>query len=136
MATVGKKMGGVPALGWWLMAVGTVRLVLAFSGYLDTASLGVATYANAEMTGVHGRTLGVWMLLSCTLCFLCAFNLDCKPIYWATFLSFLYGYVHFILEYLLYHTSSSQLWYGCCSSGTLTVMPVLPSNTDESLLSG
>ncbi|GJN23775.1 hypothetical protein PR202_gb11454 [Eleusine coracana subsp. coracana] len=101
MAAVGKKMGGVPALGWWLMVVGTVRLVLAFSGYLDTAQLAVATYANAEMTGVHGRTLGVWMLLSCTLCFLCAFNLDCKPIYWATFLSFAYGYVHFILEYCL-----------------------------------
>ncbi|GJM96152.1 hypothetical protein PR202_ga12965 [Eleusine coracana subsp. coracana] len=94
MATVGKKMGGVPALGWWLMAVGTVRLVLAFSGYLDTASLGVATYANAESK-----------LLTPS------FALDPSD-------------------------SMSQLWYGCCSSGTLTVMPVLPSNTDESLLSG
>ncbi|GJM96151.1 hypothetical protein PR202_ga12966 [Eleusine coracana subsp. coracana] len=106
MATMGKRMGGVPALGWWLMVVGTVRLVLTLYGYLDTAALGAATYAKAEMTAVHGRTLGVWTLLSCTLCFLCAFNLDCQPIYWATFLSFVYAYVHFILEYLLYHTAS------------------------------
>ncbi|GJM96155.1 hypothetical protein PR202_ga12968 [Eleusine coracana subsp. coracana] len=41
-------MGGVPALGWWLMAVGTVRLVLTLYGYLDTAALGAATYAKAE----------------------------------------------------------------------------------------
>ena len=56
------------------------------------------------MTDVHGRTFGVWTLLSCTLCFLCAFNLDCRPIYVATLMSFVYGYGHFILEYLVYHT--------------------------------
>ena len=56
------------------------------------------------MTDVHGRTFGVWTLLSCTLCFLCAFNLDNRPLYMATFLSFVYAYAHFILEYLVYHT--------------------------------
>jgi hypothetical protein len=35
---------------------------------------------------------------SCTLCFLCAFNLGSKPLYVATFLSFVYaiGYLIFI----------------------------------------
>jgi len=56
------------------------------------------------VTDVHGRTFGVWTLLSCTLCFLCAFNLDNRPLYMATFLSFVYAYAHFILEYLVYHT--------------------------------
>jgi hypothetical protein len=56
------------------------------------------------VTGVHGRTFGVWTLLSSTLCFLCAFNLDSRPIYAATFMSFVYGYGHFILEYLVYRT--------------------------------
>ncbi|CAH2041814.1 unnamed protein product [Thlaspi arvense] len=36
------------------------------------------------VTEVHGRTFGVWTLLTCTLCFLCAFNLDNKPLYLAT----------------------------------------------------
>ena len=56
------------------------------------------------MTDVHGRTFGVWTLLSCTLCFLCAFNLGNRPLYVATLLSFVYAYAHFILEYLVYHT--------------------------------
>jgi hypothetical protein len=46
----------------------------------------------------------VWTLLSCTLCFLCAFNLGSRPIYAATFLSLVYAYGHFLVEYLLYRT--------------------------------
>jgi hypothetical protein len=37
------------------------------------------------------RTVAVWTLLSSTLCFLCAFNLSSKPVYAATFLSFVYA---------------------------------------------
>ena len=56
------------------------------------------------VTEVHGRTFGVWTLLTCTLCFLCAFNLENKPLYLATFLSFIYAFGHFLTEYLIYHT--------------------------------
>jgi hypothetical protein len=56
------------------------------------------------VSDVHGRTVGVWTLLSCTLCFLCAFNLDNKPLCLATFLSFVYGYGYFVVEYLVYHS--------------------------------
>lgn len=56
------------------------------------------------VTEVHGRTFGVWTLLTCTLCFLCAFNLDNKPLYLATFLSFIYALGHFLTEYLIYDT--------------------------------
>ncbi|CAN6281936.1 unnamed protein product [Urochloa humidicola] len=104
MAGEGKVVAGVPALGWWLMVVGAVRLVFTWSSFFNTAALGSATYAQAQMTAVHGRTFGVWTLLSCTLCFLCAFNLGNKPLYAATFMSFVYGYGHFIVEYLVYNT--------------------------------
>ena len=56
------------------------------------------------MTGVHARTVAVWTLLSCTLCFLCAFNLDSKPVYTATFLSFFYAMAYLGIECLIYHT--------------------------------
>ncbi|KAF6150744.1 hypothetical protein GIB67_020827 [Kingdonia uniflora] len=56
------------------------------------------------VTDVHGRTFGVWTLLTCTLCFLSAFNLENKPLYLATFLSFIYAFGHFLTEYLFYHT--------------------------------
>ncbi|CAN6281935.1 unnamed protein product [Urochloa humidicola] len=101
----GKKTGGgVPALGWWLLFIGVVRLGLTWYGFSDVAALRSATYAQTQITGVHGRTFGVWTLLSCTLCFLCAFDLGNRPLYTATFLSFVYAYAHFILECLVYHT--------------------------------
>ena len=56
------------------------------------------------MTGEHARTVAVWTLLSCTLCFLCAFNLGSKPLYTATFLSFLYALGYLTVECLVYHT--------------------------------
>ena len=58
----------------------------------------------STVTDVHGRTFGVWTLLTCTLCFLCAFNLENKPLYIATFLSFIYAFGHFLSEYLIYQT--------------------------------
>ncbi|TKV92100.1 hypothetical protein SEVIR_9G141500v4 [Setaria viridis] len=104
MAQAKKGGGGVPALGWWLMAVGTVRLPFAWPCFFGSASLCSATYSQAQVSDVHGRTVGVWTLLSCTLCFLCAFNLGSRPIYAATFLSLVYAYGHFVVESLVYHT--------------------------------
>ncbi|CAN6309882.1 unnamed protein product [Urochloa humidicola] len=105
MATGGaKKEGGVPALGWWLMAVGTVRLAFTRSCFFGSGALCSATYPQAQVSDIHGRTVGVWTLLSCTLCFICAFNLGSRPIYAATFLSLVYAYGHFVVEYLVFHT--------------------------------
>ncbi|CAN6287267.1 unnamed protein product [Urochloa humidicola] len=105
-ASVGKKRGGVPALGLWLMAVGTARLAFTWSCSFGSKALCSATYSQAQMTGVHGRTVGVWTLLSSTLCFLCAFDLGSRPIYAATFLSFFYGLIYLVAECVVYHTMS------------------------------
>jgi hypothetical protein len=56
------------------------------------------------VSGVHGRTVAVWTLLSCTLCFLCAFNLRSRPLYNATFLSFVYAMGYLSIECVVYHT--------------------------------
>ncbi|WVZ49061.1 hypothetical protein U9M48_000442 [Paspalum notatum var. saurae] len=100
-----KKRGGVPALGWWLIAVGTFRSTFTWSCFFGSATLCSATFSGTpSVSDVHGRTVGVWTLLSCTLCFLCAFNLDSKPLYIATFLSFVYGIAYLAVEWLIYHT--------------------------------
>ncbi|OEL26611.1 hypothetical protein BAE44_0012370, partial [Dichanthelium oligosanthes] len=39
---------------------------------------------------------------------LCAFNLDNQPLRVATFLSFVYGYGYFVVEYLVHHTVSAS----------------------------
>jgi hypothetical protein len=48
MASVGKKQGGVPALGWWLMAVGTVRLAFTWSCLFGSGALCSAAYPQAQ----------------------------------------------------------------------------------------
>ncbi|CAL9022655.1 unnamed protein product [Prunus brigantina] len=92
------------ALSWWLMLVGSLRLVSVWFGFFDIWALRLAVFSQSPMTEVHGRTFGVWTLLTCTLCYLCAFNLENKPLYLATFLSFVYALGHFLTEYLIYHT--------------------------------
>ncbi|XP_044509975.1 ergosterol biosynthetic protein 28-like [Mangifera indica] len=92
------------ALGWWLMLVAFLRLASVWFGFFDIWALRLAVFSNTTMTEVHGRTFGVWTLLTCTLCVLCAFHLDNKPIYLATFLSFVYALGHFLTEYLIYQT--------------------------------
>ncbi|XP_057729856.1 ergosterol biosynthetic protein 28 isoform X2 [Arachis stenosperma] len=72
------------------------------------AWLSVFTRRNDNVTEVHGRTFGTWTLLTCTLCYICAFNLDNKPIYLATFLSFIYALGHFVTEYFIYQTMQIQ----------------------------
>ncbi|KAF8673186.1 hypothetical protein HU200_048736 [Digitaria exilis] len=94
----------VPALGWWLIAVGAFRSAFTWSCFFGSASFCSATFSEIPMTGVHGRTVAVWTLLSCTLCFLCAFNLYNKAIYTATFLSFVYAISYLGVECLVYHT--------------------------------
>ncbi|KHG09873.1 hypothetical protein F383_12261 [Gossypium arboreum] len=98
------------ALGWWLMLVGSLRLASVWFGFFDIWALRLAVFSNTtsmlplRMSEVHGRTFGVWTLLTCTLCFLCAFNLENKPLYLVTFLSFIYAFGHFLTEYLFYQT--------------------------------
>ncbi|KAJ1276577.1 hypothetical protein BS78_05G225000 [Paspalum vaginatum] len=82
---------GVPALGWWLIAVGTFRSAFTSSCLFGAASLCSLTMSGIHMTGVHGRTAGVWTLLY-------------KPLYVATFLSFLYAIAYLAMECLLYRT--------------------------------
>ena len=60
-----------------------------------------------SVSSVHGRTVAVWTLLSCTLCFLCAFNLHSKPLYLATFLSFVYAIGYLSVECVVYHAISA-----------------------------
>ncbi|KAL8165970.1 hypothetical protein V2J09_007469 [Rumex salicifolius] len=92
------------ALGCWLMLVGSLRLASVWFGFFNIWALRIAVYSQTTMTEVHGRTFGVWTLLTCTLCFLCANNLENKPLYVATFLSFIYAIGHFLTEYFIYQT--------------------------------
>nr|CAB3490196.1 unnamed protein product [Digitaria exilis] len=118
----------VPALGWWLIAVGAFRSAFTWSCFFGSASFCSATFSEIPMTGVHGRTVAVWTLLSCTLCFLCAFNLYNKAIYTATFLSFVYAISYLGVECL------GHPWFGCCFSeihmAMALVLVELPSSPD------
>ncbi|KAG6543462.1 hypothetical protein Mapa_015132 [Marchantia paleacea] len=92
------------ALGIWLIVVGLVRLSSVWFGFFDIWALRMAVFSKTEMSEIHGRTFGTWTLLTCTLCIICAMNLDDKPLYLTTLLSFVYALGHFITEVLIYET--------------------------------
>lgn len=104
MGCVERKIKEMELLGWWLMLVGTLRLASVWFGFVDIWALRLAVFSKTTMTEVHGRTFGVWTLLTCTLCYLCAFNLHDRPLYLATILSFVYAFGHFLTEFLIYQT--------------------------------
>jgi hypothetical protein len=67
----------------------------------------------------------VWTLLSCTLCFLCAFNLGSRPIYAATFLSLVYRTVRpaNLVGLGVFAGTSSDRWF--VSYHLWSVLPVV-----------
>ncbi|XP_066338607.1 ergosterol biosynthetic protein 28-like [Miscanthus floridulus] len=125
------KKRGMPALGWWLMAVGTFRSAFTWSCFFGSSSLCSATFSEIQVSSVHGRTVAVWTLLSCTLCFLCAFNLHSKPLYLATFLSFVYAIGYLSVECVVYHAISvASLVPFTFIAGTSMVWMLLQWNSD------
>lgn len=121
------------ALAWWLMLVGTARLSAVWFGFFDIWALRLAVFSTSEMTEVHGRTFGVWTLLTCTLCFMCALNLENGPLYLVTLLSFFYALGHFLTEYLIYHTMAiTNLAAVAFFAGTSIVWMILHWNRHRS----
>lgn len=114
------------------MLVGSLRLASVWFGFFDIWALRLAVFSKSPMTEVHGRTFGVWTLLTCTLCFLCAFNLDNKQLYLATFLSFIYALGHFLTEYLIYQTMAiANLTTVSIFAGTSIVWMLLQWNAHQ-----
>ncbi|CAL4987009.1 unnamed protein product [Urochloa decumbens] len=121
---------GMPALGWWLIAVGTFRSAFTWSCIFGSVSL-CSALSETHITDAHGRTAAMWTLLSCTLCFLCAFNLGSKPLYAATFLSFVYALCYLAVECLVFHTMrATSLTTFIFVAGTSMVWMLFEWNSD------
>ncbi|XP_021300183.1 ergosterol biosynthetic protein 28-like [Herrania umbratica] len=120
------------ALGLWLMLVGSLRLASVWFGFFNIRSLRRGVYSKSQVTEVHGRTFGIWTLLTCTLCYLCAFNLENKTLYLVTFLSFVYAFFHFLTEYLIYGTTTVRnLSAVCFFAGTSIIWMLLQWNSHQ-----
>jgi len=63
---------------------------------------------------IHGRTFGVWTLVTCLLCVMSAFNLHNEELYLVTYLSFVIALGYFSLECFVYRTMAVK------NLGTLT----------------
>ena len=92
----------------WLYVVAALRLLSVGIGYtrpLTLAKRVFPTPASAQVTPLMGRTFGIWTLVTCTLCVLCAQEPDPNAsIFLATFLSFVYAGGYFVLELVVYKT--------------------------------
>lgn len=120
------------ALGWWLSLVGFLRLSSVWFGFFNIWALRMAVFSKTSMTEIHGRTFGTWTLLTCTLCLLCATNLENRPLYIATLLSFVYALGHFATEFFIYGTMAlKNLLTVAFFAGTSIVWMLLELNKTQ-----
>eukprot|EP00244_Chara_vulgaris_P014334 TRINITY_DN8911_c0_g1_i1.p1 TRINITY_DN8911_c0_g1~~TRINITY_DN8911_c0_g1_i1.p1 ORF type:complete len:133 (-),score=2.74 TRINITY_DN8911_c0_g1_i1:325-723(-) len=93
-------------LSVWLLIVAVMRLSAFIWGYTDLSKLQVGVYSETELSPLHGREFSAWTATTACLCVICALNLNSRPIYLATMLSFVIAEAHFLLEYLVFGTMS------------------------------
>ena len=96
------------SLSTWLIVVALLRLLSVVIGYISPQTFASSVFPAApksEVTDLMGRTFAIWTTVTCTLCLLTAQDPDPEsPIFFATFLSFVYALLFFAIELLFYGT--------------------------------
>ncbi|GBG79672.1 hypothetical protein CBR_g29820 [Chara braunii] len=95
-------------LSVWLLLVAVMRLSAFVWGYTDLSKLQVGVYSETELSPLHGREFSAWTATTASLCLICALNLNSRPIYLATMMSFVIAEAHFLLEFFVFRTMSVQ----------------------------
>ncbi|KAG0275166.1 ergosterol biosynthesis protein [Linnemannia exigua] len=90
----------------WLWIVGVTSFLNTFQAFA-TLSATRRIYANKqhEVTGLSGRTFGVWTLLSSVVRLFGAYNLHIAPMYQITICTFGIAWIHFMSEFFVFRTA-------------------------------
>ena len=93
-------------LGYWLLFVASLRALSVAIGYTSYTVFKEKIFDKKpmEVSPLYGRTFAIWTLLTCILTTITALNLDDKPLYIVTIVSFLLAGLHFLSEFFLYKT--------------------------------
>ncbi|KAF9422898.1 ergosterol biosynthesis protein [Podila epigama] len=90
----------------WLWIVGVTSFLNTFQSFYTSAA-NRRIYANKpqEVTGLSGRTFGVWTLLSSVVRLYGAYNLHIGQIYNIVLCTFGIAWIHFMSEYFFFRTA-------------------------------
>ncbi len=93
-------------LSYWLLFVASLRLLSVLIGYFSPFTFRAQLFNRQpdQVTTLQARSFAVWTLLTCSLCIICAFNLNEYGIYLATTISFYVAFGFFVLEFFVYKT--------------------------------
>jgi len=101
-------------LYYWLLFVGSLRVLAVVLGYLDKKHFQRQVFRAApyEVSALAARLFSAWCSITAALCVMTALNLDgmtarspaCIPLFLVTFFSFAVALAFFILEVLVYRT--------------------------------
>ncbi|KAF9082048.1 ergosterol biosynthesis protein [Mortierella sp. AD031] len=93
-------------LSKWLWVVGVTSFLNTFQAFATLAATR-RIYANKqhEVTGLSGRTFGVWTLLSSVVRLFGAYNLHIAPMYQITICTFGIAWLHFMSEFFVFRTA-------------------------------
>ncbi|GAM18811.1 hypothetical protein SAMD00019534_019860 [Acytostelium subglobosum LB1] len=92
----------------WLLIVAFLRLLGASQAFFNVGRLRTNVYSSdpKQITGLTARLFGIWTLMSFTLCVATAYSPYNKTLFFVTWVSFVWAFLHFFTETLIFRTSS------------------------------
>ncbi|EGG20544.1 hypothetical protein DFA_00405 [Cavenderia fasciculata] len=92
----------------WLLVVAALRMLGFTQAFFNSSRLKSNVYSAdpKQVTGLFSRLFGAWTFMSFTCCLATAYSPYNKELFFVTFLSFLYAFLHFATETLIFRTSS------------------------------
>ncbi|KAF9164213.1 ergosterol biosynthesis protein [Actinomortierella ambigua] len=90
----------------WLWIVGVTSVLNTFQAFATlTATRRIYSGKPHEVTGLSGRTFGIWTLLSSVVRLYSAYHLSYAPMYNITICTFAIAWVHFMSEFFVFRTA-------------------------------
>eukprot|EP01133_Synstelium_polycarpum_P008154 gene8154-9578_t len=92
----------------WLLVVAGLRMLGATQAFFNTIRLRTNVYSRdpKSVTQLFARLFGTWTLMSFTCCLATAYSPYNKSLYFVTFMSFVFAFLHFVTETFIFRTSS------------------------------
>ncbi|KAF2069633.1 hypothetical protein CYY_009050 [Polysphondylium violaceum] len=100
-------MFGLQNIQVWLLTVAGLRLLGASQAFFNDSRLKSNVYSGdpKSVTRLQARLFGNWTMMSCTLCLATAYSPYNRELFFVTWMSFFYAFMHFVTETFIFKTS-------------------------------
>ncbi|KAN0028656.1 hypothetical protein ACTFIV_010503 [Dictyostelium citrinum] len=92
-------------LQYWLFLIGCFRLICSFKFLINPVSIFSYTYPNVKKEGLFSRIAFLWFFTTGSMTVACSLDIENKTLFFLTWMTFVYGLGHHVVEYLFFRTT-------------------------------